>query len=256
MAILRAMVVGQRFFKLQAADTKDNKTRMLLSTFISVPVDTLAYWLQHGGEDPESVLSEESAVEKLRRYEFEELVHTAEGLAKTFGAEIDAAHPMSADTPTASDFTRHELAMKLVGERHAKYELVDLVNWLLRYKEAAEPATTSTAVSTPSGKPQVEPDYANRAFTLDDKPLSVVEFDELVKRQDEYEFGLMAFTWRSDLKRDDELLSTLAQYRNDMLSNCTLTGDEVLRRVAMIEATAALIPGGAEFMNPPHEKAA
>jgi len=197
MAILRAMVVGQRFFKLQAADTKDNKTRMLLSTFISVPVDTLAYWLQHAGEDPESVLSEESAVEKLRRYEFEELAHAAEGLAKTFGAEIDAAHPMSADTPTASDFARHELAMKLVGERHAKYELVDLVNWLLGYRERELPVTTTRSV-----------------------------------------------------------LETLAQYRNDMLSNCALTGEEVLRRVAMIEATAALIPGGAEFMNPPHEKEA
>lgn len=197
MAILRAMVVGQRFFKLQAAETKDNKTRMLLSTFISVPVDTLTYWLQHGGEDPESVLSEESAVEKLRRYEFEELAHTAEGLAKTFGAEIEAAHPMSADTPTASDFTRHELAMKLVGERHAKYELVDLVNWLLGCRERELPAAVTRSV-----------------------------------------------------------LEALAQYRNDMLVDIPITQAERERRVEMIETTAALIPGGAEFMNPPHEKAA
>jgi hypothetical protein len=144
-AVLRAMVAGDRYFKLDAAATKDGKTRMQLSTLISVPVDVLKHWLEHDGEDPESVLSEEDANSKLRRYEFMELENEADELAKTFGAEIVAAHPMNAEDSTAT-FTRHGLAMQLVGERHAKCELVELVNWLLTFKDKVEAAPDHTAV--------------------------------------------------------------------------------------------------------------
>lgn len=49
---------------------------------------------------------------------------------KTFEAEILAAHPESnPNNPLAHE--HWDLAMKLVGERHEKAELVRLVNWLV-----------------------------------------------------------------------------------------------------------------------------
>lgn len=52
---------------------------------------------------------------------------------KTFEAEILAAHPESnPNNPRAHE--HWDLAMKLVGERHEKAELVRLVNWLLQYR--------------------------------------------------------------------------------------------------------------------------
>jgi hypothetical protein len=47
--------------------------------------------------------------------------------------EIDAAHPMETDS-----YGRYEIAMKMVGNRHGKYELVDLVNWLLKCADDAK----------------------------------------------------------------------------------------------------------------------
>jgi cell division protein FtsB len=49
--------------------------------------------------------------------------------------EIDAAHPMETETDS---YGRDEIAMKMVGNRHGKYELVDLVNWLLKCADDAK----------------------------------------------------------------------------------------------------------------------
>lgn len=63
---------------------------------------------------------------------------------KTFEAEILAAHPESGGIPGAgkawevTKLARWDLAMKLVGERHEKAELVRLVNWLLAYRDGAQ----------------------------------------------------------------------------------------------------------------------
>lgn len=46
---------------------------------------------------------------------------------KTFQKEIDASHPMR----TKTDHDVYELAVELVSQRKEKYDLVNLVNWLL-----------------------------------------------------------------------------------------------------------------------------
>lgn len=46
---------------------------------------------------------------------------------KTFQKEIDASHPMR----TKKDHDTYALAVELVSQRHGKYDLVNLVNWLL-----------------------------------------------------------------------------------------------------------------------------
>lgn len=53
---------------------------------------------------------------------------------------IDAAHPM-----TTGDHDTYAKAMKLVGNRHSKYALVRLVNYLLADKKrlSQNPPTTS-----------------------------------------------------------------------------------------------------------------
>ena len=43
-------------------------------------------------------------------------------------SQIDSVHPATCENP---DFVTWELAMGLVGQRHAKYDLVNLVYWLL-----------------------------------------------------------------------------------------------------------------------------
>lgn len=48
---------------------------------------------------------------------------------KTFQDQIDATHPM--DTEDSEAFQADSMAMNLVGERHEKRELVDLVRWLI-----------------------------------------------------------------------------------------------------------------------------
>ena len=47
----------------------------------------------------------------------------------TFGKEIEASHP--ARLNDAKTYGADALAMKLVGERHGKRELVNLVRWLI-----------------------------------------------------------------------------------------------------------------------------
>jgi len=47
--------------------------------------------------------------------------------------EIEAAHPCETE-----EYRRYETAMKMVGNRHGKYELVNLVNWLLRCADKAK----------------------------------------------------------------------------------------------------------------------
>ena len=51
----------------------------------------------------------------------------------TYKNEIDATHPMD-DSATDQTFAADALAMKLVGERYAKRDLVDLVRWLILRK--------------------------------------------------------------------------------------------------------------------------
>jgi len=50
---------------------------------------------------------------------------------------ILAAHPVNSTDPERHN--RFALAMKMVGNRHGKYELVGLVHWLLTRLEAASP---------------------------------------------------------------------------------------------------------------------
>lgn len=47
----------------------------------------------------------------------------------TYEKEITASHPMQIDTEEA--FKADVMAMKLVGERHEKRELVNLIRWLI-----------------------------------------------------------------------------------------------------------------------------
>lgn len=64
-----------------------------------------------------------------------QLAGSLRGLVKrrcdqTFAAHIDSTHPMSEDAPVGA-VEADALAMQLVGERHAKRDLVDLVRWLI-----------------------------------------------------------------------------------------------------------------------------
>lgn len=52
---------------------------------------------------------------------------------KSYQAEIDATHPME-DGATDATVAADTLAMKLVGERHDKRDIVDLVRWLILRK--------------------------------------------------------------------------------------------------------------------------
>ncbi len=49
---------------------------------------------------------------------------------KTFQSLIDSTHPDN-DNSSDKEIAADDLAMKLVGERHEKRELVDLVRWLI-----------------------------------------------------------------------------------------------------------------------------
>ena len=63
---------------------------------------------------------------EIRAFKFDVSETTKPAETKQFYKEINAAHP--------SNTGRHDLyrqAMELVSERHAKFELVRLVNWLL-----------------------------------------------------------------------------------------------------------------------------
>lgn len=61
---------------------------------------------------------------KLRRYEYNEETRKE---PKTFAKEIETVHPLNKEGVDVE----YEMALKLVGERKDKYELVDLVHWLL-----------------------------------------------------------------------------------------------------------------------------
>lgn len=67
----------------------------------------------------------------LGKYEYEETQSAKEEEDKTFGKEIMAVHPTAEGATTSM----YALAMKLVSERHKKFELVNLVNWLLLERE-------------------------------------------------------------------------------------------------------------------------
>lgn len=51
----------------------------------------------------------------------------------TYQTEIDATHPME-DASGPLEIHADDLAMKLVGERHEKRDLVNLVRWLILRK--------------------------------------------------------------------------------------------------------------------------
>jgi len=55
-------------------------------------------------------------------------------MSNTFEREIELSHPFGEAEPTEEAFKADELAMTLVGERHAKRELVNLVRWLIMDK--------------------------------------------------------------------------------------------------------------------------
>lgn len=46
--------------------------------------------------------------------------------------EIESVHPLSGEDDIV--FKSYEMALKLVSERHEKYDLVDLVHWLIMDK--------------------------------------------------------------------------------------------------------------------------
>jgi len=50
----------------------------------------------------------------------------------TYEEQIKASHPVRTDT--SRDYKADGMAMDLVGERHGKRELVDLVRWLITDK--------------------------------------------------------------------------------------------------------------------------
>lgn len=53
----------------------------------------------------------------------------------TYQKEIDATHPDTCDSDLEPHaFLADDLAMQLVGERHNKRDLVDLVRWLILRK--------------------------------------------------------------------------------------------------------------------------
>lgn len=66
---------------------------------------------------------------QLKRYKFDEQANKE---PKQFAAEINAVHPVNTD---GSDAT-YELAIDLVSERRDKYEIVNLVNWLLTERDS------------------------------------------------------------------------------------------------------------------------
>jgi hypothetical protein len=63
----------------------------------------------------------------------------------TYQTEIDATHPCN-DNAGAWELEADMLAMKLVGERHEKRELVNLVRWLILRKPSGliQPLTPPT----------------------------------------------------------------------------------------------------------------
>lgn len=63
---------------------------------------------------------------EIGRYEFEEEEHKVQEKDKAHFDEIYAAHPL-----TTGDYALYEEATELVSQRFGKYELIDLVNWLL-----------------------------------------------------------------------------------------------------------------------------
>lgn len=93
-----------------------------------------AIWLSRHGLDSQLDWNTEERITALRHqiqshlnsYNYEEGEIKEEGPTQTYYDEIQKAHPNF-----TGQYKNYELALKLVGERHGKYELVDLVNWLL-----------------------------------------------------------------------------------------------------------------------------
>lgn len=61
--------------------------------------------------------------------QMEDAILELSGSVKTFAEEIEASHPCRLKNDAA--YRADALAMKLVGERHEKRELVDLVRWMI-----------------------------------------------------------------------------------------------------------------------------
>jgi hypothetical protein len=82
-------------------------------------------------QSPQCVMKERDLLQqKLRRYIFEEKEYEKEESKKKFYKEILEHDPF--ELPMGEEkWEQYNLALELVGERHDKYELVALVNWLL-----------------------------------------------------------------------------------------------------------------------------
>lgn len=89
------------------------------------PRDKLKKALKEGRSAHADLAAEVKALrEQLKKYEYDQ--QEVEKEPKRFQEEIEKAHPES-----SGDHHSYGLALELVGERHGKYELVDLVNWLI-----------------------------------------------------------------------------------------------------------------------------
>ena len=70
------------------------------------------------------------------------------GRRMDYQEEIDATHPMAEGPDGDLRINADTMAMELVGQRHAKRDLVDLVRWLLiRNPEGLPETYTPTDVS-------------------------------------------------------------------------------------------------------------
>ena len=86
------------------------------------------------------------------------------GRRMDYQEEIDATHPMAEGPDSDLRINADTMAMELVGQRHAKRDLVDLVRWLLiRNPEGLpEPYTPTVEVSRRAIETQEPNDNVNR----------------------------------------------------------------------------------------------
>ncbi len=141
--VLRQVFSHRLQFHMADMETAAGKTSMVLSVPVAFELDELRNILSTA---PDPMRGENATVEeRLRAYEYDELAAAGEEDEKTFGDVIAAASPESGKSCTdPKRYERYELALKLIGERHAKYELVNLVNWLLKRADDAEAANAGS----------------------------------------------------------------------------------------------------------------
>lgn len=130
---------------LHVENLGEGKTGMEVGTLTTFEAEELKSILN---TPPDPVREDMTLEEKLRAYEYDELATAGEEDEKTFGPEIAAASPESGKScEDPRRYTRYELALKLVGERHEKYALVNLVNWLLKCADDKSPPIPDEVVT-------------------------------------------------------------------------------------------------------------